>query len=487
MEHAVVIVGAGPTGLMLAGELALAGVDVAIVERRVDDRVVGARARGLHARSLELLDQRGLVERFVAQGRTAPRASFGGMLVDIGDLPTRHAYVLALEQQQVERLLADWITELRVPVLRGRELAGFAQDDEGVDVRLADGAALRARWLVGCDGGRSRVRQAAGIAFPGWDATTSSLIAEAALVDEPPWGLRRDATGLHAIGRIDGSTRVQLMLAEPRTDARGEPTLDELRAALVAAYGSDFGLHAPSAISRFTDATRQAAASRERRALLAGDAAHVHAPDGGQGLNLGLQDAVNLGWKLAQVVRGTSPESLLDTCHAERHPVVARMLRKTMAFVALRQPGDRSEALRDTFAELLATDDARRRFAATMCGLDIRLDFGEGHPLLGRRMPDLDLVTLDGPRRVFELLHAARPVLLDFGAPGRLDIAGWHDRVRLVRATSAGPWDLPAIGLVPAPAAVLLRPDGHVAWVGDGTPHGLAPALAAWFGPASQR
>ena len=486
-EHEVLIVGAGPTGLMLAGELALAGVDVAIVERRVDQQLAGTRARGLHARSLEVLAQRGIAGRFVAQGQLAPRAQFGGVLLDIGDLPTRHNHVLALEQKHVERILAAWVDELGVAVLRGREVAGLAQDDGGVDVRLADGQSLRARYLVGCDGGRSLVRKAAGIEFPGWDATTTSLIAEVAMADEPPWGIRRDALGLHSIARLDdGSGRVQLMLAERRADAAGEPTLRDLADALAAVYGSDFGVHGPAWISRFGDTTRQAAAYRDRRVLLAGDAAHVHAPDGGQGLNLGLQDAVNLGWKLARVARGVSPDSLLDTYHAERQPVGAGVLRRTMALVALRRPDDRSVALRDTFAELLSADDARRRFVATMCGLDIRYELGDGHPLLGRRMPDLDLVAGDGPLRVFDLLHAARPVLLDFGDPDSLAMAmaGWEDRVAHVHAASPGPFELPSIGRVDAPAAVLMRPDGHVAWVGDGTDSGLAPALAAWFGAA---
>ena len=481
----VLIVGAGPTGLMLAGELALAGVDVAIVERRVDQQLVGTRARGLHARSLEVLDQRGIIDRFIARGQLVPRAQFGGMLLDIGDLPTRHGHVLALEQKHVEQLLAEWIAELGVPVLRGRDATGFAQDDAGVDVDLSDGEALRARYLVGCDGGRSLVRKTAGIAFPGSDATTSSLIAEAQMADEPPWGLRRDALGVHAITRIEASGRVEVMVAEQRIDAAGEPTLHDLRDALVAVYGSDFGLHGPASISRFGDTTRQAAAYRDRRVLLAGDAAHVHAPDGGQGLNLGLQDAVNLGWKLAQVIRGTSPDRLLDTYHAERHPLGERVLRRTMAFVALRRADDRSQALRDTFAELLAADEPRKRFAAEMCGLDIRYDLGAGHPLIGRRMPDVDLVTADGPRRVFDLLHAARPVLLNVSAPGSLAIAAWADRVQQVDATTSSPWRLPVLGPIDAPAAVLIRPDGHVAWVGDGTRDGLAPALTAWFGPPS--
>ena len=482
-RHEVLIVGAGPTGLMLAGELALAGVAVAIVERRVDQQLVGTRARGLHARSLEVLDQRGIVDRFIARGQLVPRAQFGGMLLDIGDLPTRHGHVLALEQKHVERHLAEWIAELGVPVLRGRDVTGFAQDDDGVDVDLSDGESLRARYLVGCDGGRSVVRKTAGIAFPGWDATTSSLIAEVAMDDEPPFGLRRDALGVHAISRNEASGKIEVMVTEQRASAAGEPTLRDLADALVAVYGSDFGVHGPASISRFGDTTRQAAAYRNRRVLLAGDAAHVHAPDGGQGLNLGLQDAVNLGWKLAQVIRGTSPDSLLDTYHAERHPVGERVLRRTMAFVALRRADERTQALRDTFAELLAADDPRKRFAAEMCGLDIRYDLGAGHPLLGRRMPDLDLVGADGPLRVFDLLHAARPVLLDFGAPGGLAIAAWADRVLQVDATSPGSWELPALGPIDAPAAVLIRPDGHVAWVGDGTRDGLAQALTAWFGP----
>jgi hypothetical protein len=231
--------------------------------------------------------------------------------------------------------------------------------------------------------------------------------------------------------------------------------------------------------------TRQAAAYRDRRVLLAGDAAHVHSPVGGQGLNTGVQDAVNLGWKLAQVVKGISPESLLDTYHAERHPVAARVLRNTMAQVALMRVDDRIEALRDTMSELLSMDEPRKRFAAMMSGLDIHYDLGEGHPLLGRRMPDLDLITAHGPLRVFTLLHNARPVLLllNLGEPGAFDITPWADRVQLIDAKYEGPWELPAIGAVTAPSAVLIRPDGYVAWVGDLTQLGLVDALTTWFGP----
>ena len=263
-----------------------------------------------------------------------------------------------------------------------------------------------------------------------------------------------------------------------------EPTLRDLSEGLIAVYGTDYGIHSPTFISRFTDMTRQAAAYREGRVLLAGDAAHVHSPVGGQGLNTGVQDAVNLGWKLAQVVRRTTPGSLLDTYQAERHPVAARVLRDTMAQVALMRVDDRIEALRDVVSELLSMEEPHTRFAARMSGLDIRYDFGEGHPLLGRRMPDLDLVTADGPLRVFTLLHDARPVLLNLREPGSFDVAPWADRVRAIDAGYVGPWELPAIGTVTAPIALLIRPDGHVAWVGeDITGRGLVDALTTWFGP----
>ena len=273
------------------------------------------------------------------------------------------------------------------------------------------------------------------------------------------------------------------MVTEEHVGPTTEPTLRDLSEALIAVYGTDYGIHSPIWISRFTDMTRQAAAYRDRRVLLAGDAAHVHAPDGGQGLNTGVQDAVNLGWKLAQVVNRTSPDSLLDTYHAERHPVAARVLRNTMAAVALRRQDERTKAVRDTIAELLSMDEPRKRFAAMMSGLDIHYDLGEGHPLLGRRMPDLDLVTANGPLRVFTLLHDARPVLLNFGEPGGIDITPWADRVQLIDATYVGTWELPALGEVTAPTAVLIRPDGYVAWVGDQTSLGLPDALTTWFGP----
>jgi 2-polyprenyl-6-methoxyphenol hydroxylase-like FAD-dependent oxidoreductase len=481
-EHAVVVAGGGPTGMMLAAELALAGVDVVIVERRESQAVEGSRARGLHARTIEVLDQRGIADRFLAKGRPAQVATFAGTRLDMSDFPSRHPYGLALLQNAVEEILAGWVAELRVPVLRGREITGLAQDDAGVDVEVSDGTPLRAAYLVGCDGGRSVIRKAAGIEFPGWEPSVSSLIAEAEARDETPVEIVRDARGQHGLGKLEDG-RVGVVVSGPYAGQTGEPTLDELRDAVRAVWGTDFGIHSPSWISRFTDMTRQAAAYRVGRVLLAGDAAHVHYPIGGQGLNLGVQDAVNLGWKLAQVVRGTSPESLLNTYHAERHPLAARLLRITMAQTAVTRQDDRTDALRDAVGELLGMDEPRKRFAGMMSGLDIRYDLGEGHPLLGRRMPDLDLEPHDGPVTAFTLLHGARPALLNLGRPGGVDIAPWAGRVQVVDARYDGPWELPVVGEVPAPRAVLIRPDGYVAWIGDGSEAGLGEALTTWFGP----
>jgi 2-polyprenyl-6-methoxyphenol hydroxylase-like FAD-dependent oxidoreductase len=493
-EHAVVIAGGGPTGLMLAGELALAGVDVAIAERRASQDLPGSRAGGLHARTIEVLDQRGVADRFLSQGQVAQVAGFAWIPLDISDFPTRHPYGLGLRQNHIERILAEWVGELEVPIYRERDVMGLAQDDTGVDVELSDGPSLRAEYLVGCDGGRSVVRKAAGIEFLGWAATTSNLIAEVEMAEEPELGTRRDALGIHALGRVEYEIRdgevvykdrgpVGVMVTEQNAGRTSEPTLRDLSEALVAVYGTDFGIHSPTWISRFTDAARQAASYRSERVLLAGDAAHVHYPAGGQGLNIGVQDSVNLGWKLAQVVKKTAPKSLLDTYHAERHPVAARVLRNTMAQVALLRTDDRTDALRDYVSELLGLDEPRRRLAAEMSGLGIHYDLGGGHPLLGRRMPDLDLVTSGGPLRVFTLLHGARPVLLNLGEPGGFDITPWADRVQLIDATYDGVWELPALGSVTAPAAVLIRPDGYVAWVGDRAQLGLADALTTWFGP----
>jgi 3-(3-hydroxy-phenyl)propionate hydroxylase len=481
-EHAVVIAGAGPTGLMLAGELALQGVDVVVVERRTNQEVEGSRAGGLLARTIEVLDQRGIAERFLDAGYTAPAQGFAGITLDVSDLPTRHAYVLALWQSRFEPILAGWVDELGVPVVRGCEVIGVEQDAAGVDVELSDGTSRRAAYLVGCDGGRSLVRKAAGIDFVGLDPSTSWMIAEVELREQPEVGLRRDGAAIGPVNRLEGGGPYRVVLPEREVGDTDDPSLADLGEALVAAYGTDFGVHSPTWISRFTDLSRQAAAYRRGRVLLAGDAAHVHPPHGGQGLNTGVQDAVNLGWKLAQVVQGISPDSLLDTYHAERHPVGARVLHTTMAQVALTRPDERHQALRDTVTELLGMDEPRRRVAAMLSALDVHYDLGEGHPLLGRRMPDLDVRTADGPTRVYVLLHDARPVLLHVGGPADVDLSPWAGRVRLVEATYEGRWELPVVGEVPAPPAVLIRPDGHVAWTGDLTDPSLPQAVAAWFG-----
>jgi 2-polyprenyl-6-methoxyphenol hydroxylase-like FAD-dependent oxidoreductase len=481
-EHAVVIAGGGPTGLMLAAELALARVDVAIVERRETQELAGSRAGGLHSRTIEVLDQRGVADRFLSRGQKAQVAGFAFNPLDISDFPTRHNYGLALWQNHIERILADWVSELAVTLYRGREVTDFAQDDTGVDVAVRGGRSLRTKYLVGCDGGRSLIRKKAGIDFPGWDPSVSYMLAEVELTQEPEWGMRRDERGMRGFSKMEDGKHVRMLLEVPgvRDD---EPSLHDLSNALIAFYGTDYGVHSPTWITRFTDMSRQAAAYRDRRVLLAGDAAHVHSPAGGQGLNTGVQDAVNLGWKLAQVVKGTSPESLLDTYHAERHPVGARVLRNTMAQSGLNRGDERTVALRETIAELLKMDEPRKRYGAMISALDIHYDLGSGHPLLGRRMPDLDLVTERGPQRVFSLLHEARPVLLNLGEPGAFDITPWADRVQLLDARYAGAWELPVLGTVSAPSAVLIRPDGHVAWVGVGTDEGLRDALTTWFGP----
>ena len=464
--------------MMLGAELALAAVDVAIVERRTTQELDGSRAGGLHSRTIEVLDQRGVAGRFLSEGQAMQVGSFAGVPLDISDFPTRHNYGLALWQNEFERILAGWVAELGVPTAHGLEVTGFAQEEGGVTVQLSDGRSLRADYLVGCDGGRSLIRKAAGIEFAGWDPSVSSLIAEVAVSEEPEWGIRHDENGTQAIGRLDDG-RARVVVTEKYTGQLAEPTLRELAEALVAVWGTDFGAHSPTWLSRFTDMTRQAVSYREGRVLLAGDAAHVHYPVGGQGLNVGVQDAVNLGWKLAQVVHGTSPESLLDTYQAERHPVAARVLQTTMAQTALTRSDPRIDAVRDALADLLSVDEPRRRLAGMISGLDLRYDLGEGHPLLGRRMPDLDLVTADGPQRVFGLLHDARPVLIDFGVarPGPR-----VDRARVVDAEPVETWELPVIGAVPAPSAVLVRPDGYVAWVGEHTDAGLPDAVATWFG-----
>lgn len=483
----VTIVGGGPTGLMLAGELALAGVDVAILERRPGPGLVGTRARGFHSRTIEILDQRGIAGRFLVEGQTAQALSFGTTSLNVGALPSRHPYTLGLTQSHIEQILLGWVEELGVPIRRGLAVTGFAQDDGGVDVHLAEGEPLQTAYLVGADGGGSVIRTVAGVDLVGAGATRSHLIAEVEATEETPTGIRLDDVGIHAMTVLADGRTVGLVVTEQQLGPATEPTLTDLREALTAVYGTDFGIHDPRWISRFTDATRQAAAYRRGRVLLAGDAAHVHPPTGGQGIGLGVQDAVNLGWKLAQVVRGVSPEGLLDSYHAERHPATARVLKNVMAQAFLQRGDVRTEAMRDTIGDLLSFEGPRAQLAGLLSGLDVRYDLGEGHPLLGRRMPDLDLTTAQGPRRVFDLLHDARPVLLNLGEPGSIDVTPWTDRVHLIDAAHTGTWELPVVGTVTAPVAVVIRPDGHVAWVDDGTRNGLTEALTTWFGEPTQR
>jgi 3-(3-hydroxy-phenyl)propionate hydroxylase len=481
-KHSVVIAGGGPTGMMLAAELALANVDVAIVERRPDHVLLGSRAGGFHSRTIEVLDQRGVADRFLAEGQVAQAAMFGSTVLDMSDFPTRHPYSLGIWQNKIERIMAAWLAELPVQIYYGREVMGFAQDDAGVDVELSGDGSLRARYLVGCDGGRSVIRRTAGIEFPGWDPTRSNLIAEVEVTEETPQGIRHDETGVHGLHRMEDGRTVRVIVTEPQLGPNSEPTLRDLSETLIAVYGTDFGIHSPTWISRFTDMARQAAAYRAGRVLLAGDSAHVHYPAGGQGLSLGVQDAVNLGWKLAQVVKGISPETLLDTYQDERHPVAARAIQHTMAQAALQRRDDRMKALVDVVSALSLMDEPRKLLAGIISGLDIHYDLGEGHPLLGRRMPDLDLVTADGTRRVYALLRDAQAVVLNLGEPGGLEITPWSDRVQHFDAAYVGPWELPVLGSVSAPTAVLIRPDGYVAWVGDGTNLGLRDALTTWFG-----
>jgi 2-polyprenyl-6-methoxyphenol hydroxylase-like FAD-dependent oxidoreductase len=482
----VVIVGCGPTGLMLAGELALAGVDAVVLERRESQDLAGSRGGGVHARTIELFDQRGIAERFLAEGETLQAATFGAATLDLSRLPTRHPYTLALFQNHIERLLHDWVDELGVPIRRRAEVVGVAPDDEGVDVRLASGESLRARYVVGADGGRSVVRREVGIDFVGPDATRSSLIAEVQVTEELPRG-KVDERGVHGLHPI-GAGRVRALVTEAGLGSATEPTLNDLRRELIDVFGTDFGVHSPTWLSRFTDATRQAVSYRKSRVLLAGDAAHVHWPAGGLGIGLGVQDAVNLGWKLGQVVRGVSGDELLDTYHAERHPAGARALKYTMAQSLFQKADPRQAALGDLLGEVLAADGAATVIAALITGLDVAYEMshgtGAGHPLLGRRIPDLDIVGPNGPVRVYELLHDARPALLEFGGP-RLD-AG-TDGVKHVSAAYRGAWEVPVLGKVAEPTAVLVRPDGYVAWVGEGSDDGLAEALTTWCGASTKR
>ncbi|MEU1040835.1 FAD-dependent monooxygenase [Streptomyces sp. NPDC005551] len=498
MDTDVVIAGAGPTGLMLACELRLAGADVVVVER-LAQRSGESRAGGIHSRTLEVLDQRGILDRFLAEGTPQPVGHFSGLYLDFDESESRHPYPLMILQSAIERLLEEWATGLGVRVRRSCEVSGIHQDETGVTAELTTPreapATLRGRYLVGCDGGRSTVRKLAGIDFPGTEATMTALIGDVELPDLPEdyvWVRRTPGGDYSAIAFEPGWFRV-ITSEFDRVAGRDEPvTFEQLRESLVRVAGTDFGMRSPRWVSRFSDAARQAARYRQGRVLLAGDAAHIHFPAGGQGLNMGVQDAVNLGWKLASVVRGQAPEDLLDTYHEERHPVGERVLHNTRAQSALVRPGPQTDALREVFSSLMVFDDVNQYLRHLLTALDIRYPADGDHPLVGRRVPDADLkASSGGADRVYELLHAARPVLLDLRGSAEVAAAvkGWADRVDLVEARSEDEhWPVPAVGELPAPDALLIRPDGHVAWAaaGGGAPDtsALRTALATWFGPA---
>ncbi|MGW4867915.1 rifampin monooxygenase [Streptomyces chartreusis] len=470
----VIVVGGGPTGLMLAAELRLHDVHVVVLEK-LTEPTPQSRGQGLHARSVEMMDQRGLLDRFLAVSEKFQVGGlFGGIAKGWPDgLDTAHPYGLATPQPVTERLLNERALELGTEIRRGCEVVGLSQDDDGVSVELADGTRLRSRYLAGCDGGRSVVRRQLGVGFPGQAATVETLLGEMELTEDPERiaavvaEVRRTQLRFGAAADANGVYRVVVPADGVAEDRASEPTLDEFKRQLRATAGTDFGAHSPRWLSRFGDATRQAERYRVGRVLLAGDAAHIHPPTGGQGLNLGIQDAFNLGWKLAAAVRGRAPEGLLDTYHAERHPVGAAVLGNTRAQITLLGSEPGPTALRELFSKLMDFAEVNRYVTGMITAVDVRYDFGEGHDLLGRRMRDLPLER----GRLYELTHDGRGLLLD--RTGRLSVKGWADRVDHV-VDASEELDVPA---------VLLRPDGHVAWVGEDQEE-LLEALRRWFGDA---
>ncbi|MFB8272382.1 rifampin monooxygenase [Streptomyces sp. NPDC055955] len=471
----VTVVGGGPTGLMLAGELRLHGVNVVVLER-LTEPTKESRGQGLHARSVEVMDQRGLLDRFLAVSeKFSVGGLFGGIVKPWPDrLDTAHPFGVQASQPVTERLLNERALELGTEIRRGCEVTKVSQDADGVTVELADGTQLRSRYLVGCDGGRSVVRKQLGVGFPGEPATVETLLGEMAATEDPATiaavveEVRRTQLRFGLIPQGDRMYRVTVPAADVAEDRATPPTLDDFKQQLLATAGTDFGVHSPRWLSRFGDATRQAERYRVGRVFLAGDAAHIHPPTGGQGLNLGVQDAFNLGWKLAAAVNGWAPEGLLDSYHAERHPVGARVLDNTRAQITLLGTDPGATALRELFSKLMDFEEVNRYVTGIITAVGVRYDFGEGHELLGRRMRDVELKQ----GRLYELMYDGRGLLLD--PTGSLSVKGWADRVDHVVDFSEE-LDVPA---------VLLRPDGHVAWVGEDQ-QDLLGHMSKWFGAAA--
>ncbi|WP_280266096.1 FAD-dependent monooxygenase [Nocardia wallacei] len=488
----VVIAGGGPTGLMLACELRLAGVGVVVVDG-LAERTGESRAGGIHARTMEILDQRGLLDGLLPQGRPLQAGHFAGLPLDFGDFGTRRPYVLAVLQSVIERELDRRATELGAPVHWGSPVIGFRQDDAGVTVAVGgagSGRRIRASYLVGCDGARSAVRKLSGIGFPGTDITMCGMLADVELADppaEPFFAHRRGAGDFSAVQFQPGWYRLVVQRHDLVLERGTELTFDDFRAHFAEIAGTDFGMHSPRWVSHYGDAARQADRYRDGRVFLAGDAAHIHYPAGGQGLNLGVQDAANLGWKLAAAVRGDACEGLLDTYESERHPVAARVLHNTRAQTSLSRSGPHTDALRDIMSDLIAMDVVRHRLGLMITALDIRYDTAGDHPLAGRRVPDADLTTADGDTRVCALLRTGRPILLSLNGTRIPAVPQWSDRLDIVAArTRDDHWSIPGVGEIAIPAAVLIRPDGYAAWVtAEPGADGLAEALTTWVGPAS--
>ncbi len=481
----VIVAGAGPTGLMLAYELRLAGLEVLVVDRAEGRDTTESRAGGIHARTMEVLGQRGLLDGFLAQGRCLQAGHFAGLRLDFSHFETRYPFTLALLQRRIEKLLEQHALGLGVPIRWSAGVTSVSQNESGVEV-VAGGETIRAKYLVGCDGGRSVVRKQAGIGFTGTDPTMTSLLGDVELAEppaEPKLFVRHGHGDFTIIPFEPGWYRVMVAQYDRVLDRDDPVTLESLRAALIKVAGTDFGMHSPRWLSKFNDTARLAANYRSGRVFLAGDAAHIHYPAGGQGLNMGVQDAVNLGWKLAAVVRGEAPESLLDTYETERRPVAERVLENTRAQSALSQPTPQTQSLRDILASLIDLGPVNDQLGYMITALDVRYPMAGDHPLVGRRVPDQDLKTADGEVRLFSLLHGGRPVLLSLG--GHVELPdGWADRVDVVEAQCAADWTIPLIGTVADVPAVLIRPDGYVAWVGSAGQEGLTEALSTWFGPA---